>query len=224
MLITDQVAASGKSARIPQKGPVSALLVMIILQLPIGGFLIPGDTFRAQVGREGIYWALTVLLIAYILIVERRPLSSIGLSRPTWKSFVFGIVGAVVMVAGMAAIYMVIYPALGLSATEATTTAIKSTPLWFRIILILRAAVFEEIFYRGFVIERLTELTRLRWLAALISLAAFTLAHLSGWGWAHLMIAGFGGLVLTALYLLRRDLASNMVAHFLTDAVGFLVG
>jgi uncharacterized protein len=74
------------------------------------------------------------------------------------------------------------------------------------------------------VIERLAELTRLRWLAALISLTAFTFAHLGGWGWAHLVVAAFGGAVLTGLYLVRRDLASNMVAHFLTDGVGFLVG
>lgn len=80
------------------------------------------------------------------------------------------------MVAGMAAIYIVIFPALGFSATEPTTTSIKLMPLWFRIFLILRAAVFEEIYYRGFMIERLTELTRLRWAAALISLVAFTLA------------------------------------------------
>lgn len=219
-----QAAVPMASARTPQKGLARALLVMIIFQLPIGGLLIRGNTFNAEVGREGIFWALAVLLIAYILMVERRPLSSIGLSWPTWKSVVFGIGGAVIMVAGMAAIYMVIFPALGLSTTEATTSAIQSTPMWFRLILILRAAVFEELFYRGFVIERLAELTRLRWLAALISLTAFTQAHLSAWGWAHLMIAGFGGLVLTVLYLLRRDLASNMVAHFLTDAVGFLVG
>jgi len=37
--------------------------------------------------------------------------------------------------------------------------------------LILRAAVFEEIFYRGFVIERLTEFAGHRWLAALMSVA-----------------------------------------------------
>jgi membrane protease YdiL (CAAX protease family) len=217
-------AAPVESARTPRKGPATALLVMIVFQLPIGGFLISGNTFDAQIAREGVYWALTVLLIAYILMVEQRSLSSIGLSWPTWKTLVVGIVGAVVMVAGMAAIYMVTFPALALPMTEATASAIKSTPTWFRLILVLRAAVFEEIFYRGFVIERLAELTRLRWLAALISLTAFTQAHLSAWGWAHLMIAGFGGLVLTALYLLRRDLASNMVAHFLTDAVGFLVG
>jgi membrane protease YdiL (CAAX protease family) len=136
----------------------------------------------------------------------------------------FGMAGAAGMVAGMAAIYIVIFPALGLSTNEATTATIKTMPMWFRIILILRAAMFEEIFYRGFVIERLTDVMRVRWLAALISLGTFTLAHLNGWEWAHLLIAGFGGIILTGLYLYRRDLAANMAAHFLTDAVGFLVG
>lgn len=224
MQSSSRVVAPVAPTRTWGKYSLAAIAVMIVLQLPLGGWLIPGNTFYAQVGREGFFWLLTFLLIGYILVVERLPLSSIGLIRPTWKTVVFGVVGAIVMVAGMAAIYMLIFPALGISGNEAVMADIKSTPVWFRVLLILRAAVFEEIFYRGFVIERLTELARLRWLAALISFVAFTLAHLGLWGWAHLMIAGFGGLVLTALYLLRRDLASNMIAHFLTDAVGFLVG
>lgn len=204
--------------------PFISLLLMIALSLPISGLLVHGDNLAAQIGREGIFWTLTLLLLAYVHFVERRPMSSVGLHRPGWKTVLFGLVGAFVMVAGMAAIYMVIFPALGLSMNEATAVALRSTPLWFRVVLILRAAVFEEILYRGFMIERLTELTRGRWLAALISVAAFTLGHLVGWGWPHLMIAGFGGIVLTALYLFRRDLVSNMTAHFLTDAVGFLLG
>jgi membrane protease YdiL (CAAX protease family) len=201
-----------------------SLLPMIALSLPITGFLVHGDSLSAQVGREGIFWILTLLLLAYVRFIERRPLSSIGLRRPDWKTALLGVVGALAMVAGMAAIYMVVFPALGLSTDEATMGAVRSTPLWFRVILILRAAVFEEILYRGFMIERLAELTRVRWLAALISVTVFTLAHLGGWAWPHLMIAGFGGIVLTALYLCRRDLVSNMTAHFLVDAVGFLLG
>ena len=207
-----------------RKTLLTSLFVIALLQFPISGFLVRGTTFHADIGREGVYWALTFLLVGYIAFVERRSLSSIGLYRPTWKTFVFGILGAMVMVAGMAAIYLLVFPRLGLSPNEATTTAVMATPTWFRVMLVLRAAVFEEIFYRGFMIERLTELSGSRLLAALISLLAFTLAHLNGWGAPHLMIAGFGGVVLTALYLLRRDLASNMVAHLLTDAVGFLVG
>ena len=103
-------------------------------------------------------------------------------------------------------------------------SAVKASPLWFRILLVTRAAVFEEAYYRGFAIERLAEITGFRWLAGLISLAGFTFAHLSYWGWSHLIIAAFGGAVLTGLYLFRRDLGANMIAHFVTDGVAFLVG
>jgi membrane protease YdiL (CAAX protease family) len=211
-------------ARISHIKPLGTILILIIFQLPLGGYLVRGNGFGAEIGREAVFWALTFILVGYVLFIEGRPLSSVGLIRPTWKTVVFGVGGAFVMVAGMAVIYTVVFPALGLPTNEATMSAIKSMPLWFRALLILRAAVFEEIYYRGFMIERLAELTRLPWLAALISLAAFTFAHLSGWGWAHLMVAAFGGAVLTGLYLFRRDLASNMIAHFLTDGVGFLLG
>jgi uncharacterized protein len=200
------------------------ILILIIFQLPLGSYLVHGNTFAAEVGQEVVFWGLTFFLVCYVLFIERRPLSSVGLIRPTWRSLVFGIAGAFAMVAGMALIYMILFPMLGLSTNEPTMAAVKALPFWFRVLVILRAAVFEEIYYRGFMIERLAELTRRRWLAATVSLTAFTFAHLSGWGWGHLMVAAFGGAILTGLYLLRRDLASTMIAHFLTDGVGFLLG
>jgi uncharacterized protein len=213
-----------ETAKVSPLEVFGTISILVIFQLPLGRYLAPGNTFGAQVGGEGVFWGLTLLLVSYVLYIERRPLSSIGLIQPTWKTFAFGVAGAFGMVAGMAFIYLILFPMLGLSANEPTMIAVKAMPLWFRALLILRAAVFEEIYYRGFMIERLAEITRLRWLAALISLTSFTFAHVSGWGWAHLMVAAFGGAILTGLYLLRRDLASNMVAHFLTDGVGFLLG
>jgi membrane protease YdiL (CAAX protease family) len=90
--------------------------------------------------------------------------------------------------------------------------------------VIVRAATFEEIYFRGFAIERLTEMVGSRPVAAAISLVTFSAEHVSYWGWAHLVVASFGGAVLTGLYLWRRDLGANMIAHLLTDAVGFLAG
>jgi membrane protease YdiL (CAAX protease family) len=60
-------------------------------------------------------------------------------------------------------------------------------------------------------------------LAALISLAVFTVAHLAYWGWMPLIGVSVAGLVLTVLYLWRRDLAANMIAHFVIDAAPLLV-
>jgi len=212
-----------------QKSPISrqaviALIVMAIYLLPIPSHLVPGNDLAALSGQEAIYWGLAAFLLCYVKIVERRPISSVGLAWPRWTSLGFGLAGAAVMIVGMAFIYLVVFPAIGTPQNESGMEGVKALPLWFRVLLIFRAAIFEELFFRGFMIERLTEITRLRWLAAVISVVAFTWAHLGYWGWAHLIVAGFGGIVLTVLFLWRRDLSANMIGHLATDAVGFLTG
>jgi membrane protease YdiL (CAAX protease family) len=167
--------------------------LMVVLQLPLAGWAIPGERLAAQVEREGVYWALTALLVIYIARMERRPLSSVGLRAPTWKSFAFGVVGGLVMLAGIIALYTWVMPQLGSTSSAKQLSTVRALPLWFRIGIVVRAAIFEELFYRGFMIERLTELTGLRWVAAILSIAAFTYAHVGFWGWGHLLIAGFGG-------------------------------
>jgi uncharacterized protein len=223
-VLPDVPAASRIRSPVARRRLIGTFALLILLQLPWPSWLSPGESLFAQTMRELLFWLMTALLLAYVLFGERRPLASIGLRKPVWNSFAWGVGGAAVTVAGMAFIYLVIFPVLGQPADEVQMGAIKALPLWFRVGLVTRAAVFEELYYRGFAIERITELSGRRWLAALISLVVFTYAHLGYWGWPHLVIAGYGGLVLTALYMLRRDLVSNMTAHWLTDGVGFLLG
>jgi membrane protease YdiL (CAAX protease family) len=202
---------------------LGTIAVLILLQLPWPGWLFPQQSLSAEALRELVFWLMAALLLAYVLLGERRPLRSIGLVKPGWESLAWGVGGAAATVTSLALIYLVIVPALGLPAAEKQIGEVKARPLWLLLGLVTRAAVFEELFYRGFAIERITELTGRRWLAVLASLALFTFAHLGYWGWTHLIVAGCGGLVLTALYLLRRDLTANMLAHWLTDGVGFLL-
>ena len=89
--------------------------------------------------------------------------------------------------------------------------------------LVTRTAVAEEVLFRGYPIERLLELTNSRWVAGVIPWAAFTYAHLASWGWAQLIVAGYGGVLLTVLYLWRRNLWANMLAHWIADGAGFLL-
>jgi membrane protease YdiL (CAAX protease family) len=83
--------------------------------------------------------------------------------------------------------------------------------------LVSRAAVAEEVLFRGYPIERLEQLTGSRLLAAAISWTAFTVAHHRLWGWNYLIEAGFLGVILTFLYLWRRNLPSNMIAHWIAN-------
>jgi uncharacterized protein len=200
---------------------VAALALMIVFALPIAGWMVPGESLHATIAREWIYWAMAAAIVAFVVFVERRPLASIGLVAPRWSSLLYGVVGGVVALIGMSLVYFFVLPRLG-SDLATKLTAVTATPFALRAEIVVRAAVFEELLYRGFMIERLTEILRVRWIAALVSLTAFVTAHLSFWGWGSLLTAGWGGLVLTALYLWRRDLATNMIAHALTDAVALL--
>lgn len=173
--------------------------------------------------HEWFWWALLAVVLFYVLVVERRSLSSIGFRKPSWKTFVFGILFGILGVAGIVAIFSVLFPMLHLQMNAQEIDKLLHTPFWFRFFLVTRAALMEETLFRGYGIERLGELTGSRWLAGAVTWALFTLAHLSAWGWAQLIVAGYGGLVLTALYLWRRDLICNMIAHWLTDGAGFLL-
>jgi membrane protease YdiL (CAAX protease family) len=91
-------------------------------------------------------------------------------------------------------------------------------------LLVLRAGVVEELLFRGYLMEKVCQLTGSRVLAVVVSVGAFSLAHLRGWGVAQLIPVTAVGLIFALLYVARRDLASNMLGHFLTDVAGFLAG
>jgi len=204
--------------------PAPTLLFLVLLLLPLPSWLFPGPAEAAQVLRECVFWCMTLALIGWVVVVERRPLRSIGLRGPGWKGFASAAAASAVMIGGITFIYVVVFPAIGETQSGAMLHSVRALLFALRAAITLRAATFEELLYRGFAIERLTELTGLRWIAALLSLLAFTLAHLDGWGVGHLLIAAFGGAVLTALYLWRRDLVANGLAHLLTDGVGLMLG
>ncbi len=198
-------------------------LDLVLGQLPLGTW---GDrVFGKQnlIGHEIFWWCSVLLMFGYILFAERRSLSSIGFRRPRILDLVLAVVVGVLMVVGIVVIYTIIFPALHLKMNTAVMSSLLATPFWYRFMLVTRAAVCEETLFRGYPIERLLELTRSRWVAALVSWAAFTYAHLGAWGWPQLIVAGYGGVLLTILYLWRRNLWANMLAHWIADGAGFLM-
>jgi len=200
-----------------------ALLVPLIPLIPGGRELtvIPG--LDPMLGREAFFWALGAVVVLYVLIVERRPLSSIGWNRISWKTFALGAAGAggVLLFAG--AVITFGLPLMHLQQNVGALGKMAALPYGLRFAIVLRAGIVEEILFRGYGIERLRELTGNKYLAGAITLALFSLAHLSHWGLAQIVVAGAAGLVLTILYLWRRDLGTNMVAHFLVDGSQLLL-
>jgi membrane protease YdiL (CAAX protease family) len=87
-------------------------------------------------------------------------------------------------------------------------------PLWLILLIVLRAGVVEESFYRGYAIERLRIVGFGRFWSITIPLVIFSLAHWSG-GAANSLIALAAAAVLSGFYSWRRDLVANMIGHCL---------
>jgi len=173
-------------------------------------------------GQEVLWWALFVLILVYVRFAEGRPLRTLQFRNPGWRNLLFGVLAAVVAVLGIGFIFAVVLPALHLSVAQ-KIAGLFQAPFWFRVLLVTRAAFVEETAFRGYGFERITMLTGSTWLAALVTFALFTLAHYSGGGWGQVIIAAWGGLVLTALYVWRRNLWTTIACHWLTDGAGFLL-
>jgi uncharacterized protein len=189
--------------------------------LPIGSW--SRQLFGPLWGSEVLWLGLIVAVYGYVLFVEGRSLSSIGFRRLRWLDIVLGVVVGFLMVVGIILVWNVLFPLLHLKMNMTEMESILNTPFWYRFLTVTRAAVAEETLFRGYGIERISEWSGSRILAAVITWAAFTYAHLRAWGWAHLLVVGFAGLLLTVLFVWRRSLWANMLAHWLTDAAGFLL-
>src|SRR5277367_2123298 len=201
------------------------LLILIGLAIALGLPFAPLSTWGKAYGGLGPLWggeaawaAFFLVILLYVLFVERRPLSSIGFRRPKAWDVVIGVVALFAIIAGDATI-SVVEAKLHL-AVKPQITALLATPFWYRAFLAVRAAVVEETAFRGYGFERITDLTGSKWLAPVVTFALFSAAHYPGGGLALVFPAACGGLVLTLVYLWRRNLWTTILAHWLTDAVG----
>jgi len=163
-------------------------------------------------------WGATLALLALVLVWEQRPLSSVGI---VWGNYMAWSIGTLCGVLVLAMSGLPMYFAKGSMPQDSLrgVQKILATPLWFRIVVIITAGTTEELMFRGYPIERLHEMGCALWLAALIPLLIFTLAHLSMWGKGHLASVLFCGGLITGLYLWQRDLIACMIAHTLIDCL-----
>ena len=180
-------------------------------------------TISVQVVLQALYCAMAGLLLWIVLRVERLPLTSIGLKRPTWLTVVSGIGLLLVSSFVVAPLTVPLQEALGTEGVQAGLDQLASMPTWFRVVVGLTGGMIEEFFYRGYAIERLATITGRPWLGGLISAVVFGLAHIPEWGLGFALAADMPfSLVMTAFYLWRRDLLANMLAHSIGLVIAML--
>lgn len=207
--------SSGTTAeRVPAAtwlGLFIALFGILIVRWAVELFY-PSLSFTAVVWKESLIWLCVIALFVIIRRGEGLSFSSINLGfRRIGHSLLLGFI--LVVLCGV------------VGAAVATLThfrggdlgqALSKFPLWLAFLIVLRAGVVEELFYRGYAIERLQRLGLNRWWAGLLPLLIFGFAHVAN-GWANVVLALALGLVLMLVYIWRRDLLANMIGHFLVD-------
>jgi membrane protease YdiL (CAAX protease family) len=205
---------------------IGLAIALAFALLPIGDWISPGSSLSALLIHDALWFLSALVILLWLRRVEQLPLSSIGLRRPGWKTLLWGSVGGVVLLGCFVVSDVLIFPMFHLSGSQAAAerNVILAQPFWARLVLVLRASVVEEILFRGYIIEKVRQLTGSTVLAFVVSVAVFTYAHLSTWGLVHLIPVALGAVVFALLYIWKRDLPANMLAHFIPDGAGFLLG
>lgn len=164
-------------------------------------------------------WGLACALLAVVHFWERNPLSSIGLRSFNLRSLVLGVALAAVLLYVATPVGVWLVHILGLPGFESGLARLRSLPAFVLVGAAFTAGVVEELLYRGYAIERLTQLSGSVVVGALLSLVAFSLAHLPFWGITSGLFTLVAGAVLTVSYVWKHDLAANMIGHTITALV-----
>src|SRR5262245_45419963 len=189
--LTSEQPVPTKVSRATWAGLAISLFAMVVIRQTFA-FFVPELTAASAVLKEALIWLNAVALIVIIRRGEHLPMRSIGLGTARWwKSILWGLVIAIVSAVAVGALaYLTGY------GHGPGSAAFEKLPLWLITAIVFRAGVVEELFYRGYAIERLQIIGLGRFWSVAIPLVIFSLGHWSG-GAANILIAFAACLILT---------------------------
>jgi len=198
---------------------IIAGLFLSFLGLPIIGLL--ANYYPEQINTIwglALTWATTLILLFLIKQGEKRPFSSIGYSAITGKESLLAIAIGIVLSLCVPLLTLLAGQILP-SASEGGIMDTAAQTSWFMILFaVITAGVTEEIIFRGYLIERLNELTGKPFIAVTISVIAFTLPHILNWNVTHVIGVVLPlGLILSWIYLWKQNLLFNIIIHTMID-------
>jgi membrane protease YdiL (CAAX protease family) len=188
----------------------------IIQILQSVGLLTPlaGEEQSRFTAALAIRWIAVAMLLAFVLGVEQLPLCSVGIRKPKLTDLLWsGGLGLLSTIIGIG-LYLLVQ-GFRSDVQPAAGQITSSLSVFGKLHLILNAAIVEELFFRGFLIERVSAATHRVWIGGVASFVLFVASHLRGSGVTETFtIVAVGSLVLVLLYLWRRNLFMCIVVHF----------
>ncbi len=171
-------------------------------------------------GQTLSYVPLAAVLLGGLSWLARRPLRELGLRPPGSRELAWGLGGGAVMLVVTLAVAALQDLVLHLKTEQLPVQLLAGAHdpgliLGFALMACVLAPFVEELVFRGFVFNALARYAPF-WGAALLSGAAFGLAHWDASAFAPLWA---GGVVLAWTYWRSRSLVSSMLAHGTFNAV-----
>jgi membrane protease YdiL (CAAX protease family) len=183
------------------------------------GLAFPSGSFSNLfvIVRELSVFLVTGILLVIVISGEKQGLDSIGLHNRHWgKSLLWALVTYILCMA-TALLVILIFKLTGIKDVTPLKRYSEVSP-WVMSLMMLRAGVFEEICYRGYMMERLAKLSGKWPVYFLLPSVLFGLLHYVQ-GPRGMMMAFALSMVLSFTYWKKRDLKANIIAHFSVDFV-----
>jgi membrane protease YdiL (CAAX protease family) len=198
-------------------GLAIALFAMPLLAFVFRQAFGPATT-EVALARELAMFSCAAILIWIVRSREGQSLASLGFVRLPAGRLVGWTLITLLGCAVALAVGLLCVQLLGLRFGSAPGAVTVKLPLWVTSLVVLRAGIVEELFYRGYAINRVQQLSGSKWIAVAVPLLIFAAFHYNQ-GPGGVLISFLLGAVLTAIYLWKRSLVVVMLAHFLVDFI-----
>lgn len=202
-------------------GLVLALAFPFLIYLLIQSIYGPAQSAGRIAVGIGAHWINLAALIFVVLRVECSSLITVGLRPLRWWTIPLGLLAGGVITVVFSVVTQTFH--LGSGSDQSYANFLQSLTFWERLLLVVTAGIFEETLYRGYALERLASIFGSKWVAGLVTVALFTAMHGPLYGWSHLLPIATVASLVTLLYLWRRDLVVNIVAHSTIDGIALLL-
>jgi len=202
---------SDTARRLRGFGPLGVLAVLIIVASSVAGFFI------------------SALLVLAWARASDTPLGSLGFNAPRrWTLTIAGGIGlGIVLKVVSKAIVMPLLGAPAINATYHYLVGNAGALPWITAAVLINAGFGEEVFFRGYLFERLGALLgpgkAVLTGSVVLSTALFAMAHYHDQGLPGVEQAVLTGLVFGGIYAWRRQIWFLMIAHVAYDLTAIVI-
>jgi membrane protease YdiL (CAAX protease family) len=202
----------------------AGLMIVFGIEFVLRDFLLPENANDLSIGLALVGEWLTISFLVFLWIpkVEKKNIASIGLGRFKRRHLMWGVL-AYLLVLVASSFSSFVLQSIGLPSLRSLQPLIKGYGFATLFGLFLTGTFLEEVFYRGYLIERVTILTKHRWAAALGSWILFMLVHLKFFGLGPTIDTSVISAALVLLYLKEKSIWPSIVVHGINDALAFLI-